>query len=282
MAKDQFQSTEELHIHVGPFISKVDGSEITDDSVTLTVKAPDGTVLTYSLTRPTDVDADTGYWKKELTTTVYNDHGTGVLKEWLTKAISSNSNAMVQRKIYFWGDYTDDITTGKAAAVAAQAAAESADGKCTTIEAVTSALPTFPSDPADESALEAVISALQGDVTAVKAVTDVLPVFPSDPADESALEAVIAAVQGDVTAIKAKTDVPTALADQTTLSSVASNVNTIKTGVAQLQTIAKGHWKVVGYQLLLYDEMDAVIVRFNLYDDVGAPTNSRIFERVPV
>ena len=315
MAKSQFQSTEDLLIRLPPFISTEDGSYfLVGSDCTLVVVKPDGTLYAGAIDAPAQ-DANTGHWKSRIAAAHY------IQGVWTIKATSTDTGALEQFREIIWGDYVDDITltktqattaasqattaasqatTAASQATAAASSAASADGKCTTIAAVTSALPTFPSDPADESALEAVIAgvstklgtpvsdihtelvAVKSDTADIKAVTAALPVFPSDPADESALEAVIAAVQGDVTTIKAKTDVPSAIADQTTLSSVASNINTIKTGVAQLQTIAKGHWKVVGYQLILYDETEAVIVRFNLYDDLGQPTNSRIFERRPV
>jgi hypothetical protein len=302
MAKDQFQSTENIEIRLPPFTSKSDGSEVSDEvDVTLKITKPNGTTLSdVTLTRASDVDANTGYWKYSLLVANYME-GT-----WLVKAISNGGTAAFnQRKVYNWGEYVDDITAAKTAAEAAeiaagaaQTAAESADGKCTAIQAKTDNLP---SDPADESLLEAAIAGVQADATAIKAVTDALPTFPSDPADESTLEAAIgaldtklgapvgasvsadvAAVKSDTAAIKLKTDVPAEIASALAVSTISTNLATVKNIVTELQTITKGHWKVVGYQLILYDEMDAVIQRFNLYDDVGAPTNSRIFERVPV
>lgn len=41
-------------------------------------------------------------------------------------------------------------------------------------------------------------------------------------------------------------------------------------------------WKVVGNQLLVYDDdKTTVLFTFNLFDDAGSPTMLRIFERVP-
>lgn len=244
MAKDQFQSAEHIEIRLSPFTSRVDGTEVTDDTtVTLKITKPNGDALAdvtlLRATGATVVDPNTGMWKYQLNVSNYAP-GT-----WLVKALSSGGvSAFNQRKVYTWGDYVDDITLTKTQATNAASSASSADGKCTTIAAVTSALPTFPSDPADESLLESAITAVES-------------------------------------AVMARLGIPTASIAED-LAAVAVNVGTTKTVVQELQTITKGHWKIVGTQLLLYDALGSVLVRFNLFDDLGQPTNTRIYERVPV
>ena len=154
MAKDQFQSAEHIEIRLSPFTSRVDGTEVVDDTtVTLKITKPNGDALAdvtlLRATGATVVDPNTGMWKYQLNVSNYAP-GT-----WLVKALSSGgASAFNQRKVYTWGDYVDDITVAKTQATNAASSASSADGKCTTIAAVTSALPTFPSDPASQTTLD--------------------------------------------------------------------------------------------------------------------------------
>lgn len=63
----------------------------------------------------------------------------------------------------------------------------------------------------------------------------------------------------------------------------AAAQTTLQTTANDLHKVAFGRWKIIGTQLILYD-VDGVtpIVTFNLKDDLGAASNIRIFERVPV
>jgi hypothetical protein len=276
MAKFQFQSTEDLLIRLPPFIKSTDGTYIyTGDTCAVVVVKPGGTLYGSAVTMTRD--ANTGHWTGSIPLA---DHEHGV---WLVKATSSGvAGALEQFREYAWGDYVDDITLTKTQATNAASSASSADGKCTTIQSKTDNLP---SDPADQSLLAADIAAVKGDTAAVKLVTDGLPTFPSDPADESALEAVIAAVQGDVTAIKAKTDVPVEIASAAAVGAVQSDLTTVKTDTTFIKRMQGGRWKILGTQLVCY-YLDGVVwtefTRFNLKDDTGAPTQTRIFEREPV
>lgn len=60
----------------------------------------------------------------------------------------------------------------------------------------------------------------------------------------------------------------------------AQNTNTLATTIRKIQT---NRWKVVSNQLILYDDDKTTpFLIFNLFDDAGAPTMGKIFERVPV
>lgn len=79
-----------------------------------------------------------------------------------------------------------------------------------------------------------------------------------------------ASVSVDVAAVK--TDTASAL---TQIAAVAADVN-------NLEKVALGKWKIQGTQLILYEADGTTPFRtFNLLDDAGAPSNTRIFERVP-
>jgi hypothetical protein len=256
--KTQFQSTEKLRIRLPPFLNKNDWSYIMGtDVATLYIKCPDGTVLQTGVDGvPTPTyDTDVHMWSVDLDVSYYTAHADPSTDEWKVYATSNDANYVPQWASYMWGDYVDDVTEAKTSA-------SSADDKCTTIQAKTDNLP---SDPADESLLEAAIRGVQADTTAIKAVTDALPTFPSDPADESLLEAAIAAVSADVTAMQ--TDVET-------LKNVAVGKWVIDTVNNQLVLSrwdtggGGGHW--VEFQ------------RFDLLDKDGNPSSSKIYARIPV
>lgn len=80
-----------------------------------------------------------------------------------------------------------------------------------------------------------------------------------------------ASVSADIAAVKVDT------------ADTRTKVTTIQTDVAILKKIAIGRWKIQGTQLILY-ELDGTTPykTFNLLDDTATPSNTRIFERVPV
>lgn len=130
MPKFQFQSTEDLLIRIPPFIKSSDGTYIyTGDTCSVVVVKPGGTLYGSSVTMTRD--ANTGHWTGSIPLA---DHEHGV---WLVKATSAGvAGALEQFREYTWGDYVDDFAT---------------------IKAKTNNLP---SDPADESLLEAAITAI--------------------------------------------------------------------------------------------------------------------------
>lgn len=80
-----------------------------------------------------------------------------------------------------------------------------------------------------------------------------------------------ASVSADVAAVKSDT--------ASTLTQVNASADILET----LELIGAGRWKIQGTQLIVYDS-DGVtpLLTFNLKDDLGNPSNTRIFERVPV
>ncbi len=67
------------------------------------------------------------------------------------------------------------------------------------------------------------------------------------------------------------------------VSSIAATLAGMSPMLEALYRIGVGRWKIQGTQLLIYDEDNtSVLLSFNLKDDVGAPTSTRIFERAPV
>lgn len=153
----------------------------------------------------------------------------------------------------WWGD--DTIAVGGTVQTAGDVPAlintldDYVDTEIAAIKAKTDNLPT---DPADESLLEAaiadlktyvdtevaaILAAVDTEVAAIKAKTDNLP---TDPADESLLEAAIADlktyVDTEVAAIKAKTDnLPTDPADESLLEAAIADLKTyVDTEVAAI------------------------------------------------
>jgi len=73
----------------------------------------------------------------------------------------------------------------------------------------------------------------------------------------------------------AVTEIQTGLATSSALSAIAAKVN-------DLEAVALGRWEVTDNQLVLY-ELDGTtpLATFDLFDDSGSPSMTRIFERVP-
>ena len=64
---------------------------------------------------------------------------------------------------------------------------------------------------------------------------------------------------------------------------VSADITDINTKLDTLEAVAVGRWRVVGDQLILYQlDGTTALATFNLFDDSGDPSSTRIFERVPV
>lgn len=150
---------------------------------------------------PTDTDTLVAYVKQLINVLV----GSAGVVAYPAAAAPGNgvSLAEVLRSVY---DDTNE-TQGKLPTNKFMGSSTAAD-KDDEIDAIKAKTDNLPSDPADQSALEALINAVDDfvdtEVAAIKAKTDNLP---SDPADQSALEALINAVDDfvdtEVASIKA-------------------------------------------------------------------------------
>ena len=283
MPKGQFQSTESMLVAFPPFVDKTTGSYILGtDTCTLTIKKPDNSVSTVSMT----YDSDVNMWTYTISSGSYQQG------KWMFKAVSNNAGALNQYKIEHWGDYVDDITVAKTQATtaatqstAAASSAASADSKATAIQAKTDNLPSSPAAVGSAMTLAdgAITSAklasgvIDGNATGIKAKTDLIT---SDPATQTSL-----------LAVKAKTDnlpsVPASQADVAAATSEATNAKNAalssSSDVTFLKKIAANRWRVHGTQLVTYqDDGVTVLKAFDLFDETGAPSGTRIFERVPV
>ena len=110
MAKTQFISGEVLQITLPPFTDNTTGLPITaGDSVTLTIKRPDNTLLPSP---PVPArDGDTDFWQATVPVVSFQEG------EWLIKAESDDVNAIDQYVSLTWGDYVDDIVEARQAAM---------------------------------------------------------------------------------------------------------------------------------------------------------------------
>jgi hypothetical protein len=71
-----------------------------------------------------------------------------------------------------------------------------------------------------------------------------------------------------------------ALAQATTAATEATAAAAAALIIRKVET---NRYKIVGTQLIIYDDNGTTPFKtFNLFDDVGSPTSTRIFERVPV
>lgn len=79
---------------------------------------------------------------------------------------------------------------------------------------------------------------------------------------------------------------PAAASVSEDIADVKSDTSLIPTVAPMIETLHRigvGRWKIQGTQLLIYeDDETTVLMAFNLKDDNGAASNTRIFERMPV
>lgn len=67
------------------------------------------------------------------------------------------------------------------------------------------------------------------------------------------------------------------------VDAVYQTINVMSGTLSQLYKINFGRWKIVNDQMIFYsDDNLTEVVRFNLFDDVGAPNQDSVFERVKV
>jgi hypothetical protein len=83
------------------------------------------------------------------------------------------------------------------------------------------------------------------------------------------------AIDADAISASAVAEIQNGLVTSGDLSTILSTLET-------LEAVAIGRWRVIGDQLILY-ELDGTtpLVTFDLFDDSGNPSMTRIFERVP-
>lgn len=79
------------------------------------------------------------------------------------------------------------------------------------------------------------------------------------------------------------------LQNTTDLTSVVSDIGliqiditAIEAGLAFMQAIEAGEWKIENDQMIFYNSLSTEVARFNLFDQYGAPSMVNVFRRVPV
>lgn len=176
------------------------------------------------------------------------------------------------------GAMSSNVVT--AAAVAADAVTEIQAGLATSAEAA-----------AIQADIASAQAAVQADIASVQADTDNiqtrLPAALIGGRMDASVGAMAAgvvtaaavatnAIDADALAADAVGEIQAGLATNATLLEVSAKVDS-------LEAAALGRWEVTGNQLILY-EMDGTtpLATFNLFDDTGTPSMTRIFERVPV
>jgi len=163
------------------------------------------------------------------------------------------------------------------------------------IDAIKAKTDNLPVDPADESLIEAAITAIGDSIRGADA--DTLKTL-SDQLDLTALEATLTAIKGagwateTLKAIKDAVDangndIDDAIGNQTIMD---GKLDTIGTGIATAQTDLtyvkqkeRGRWKIANNQLTHYEDDGVTPLRvFNLFNKDGAASNENPYERVPV
>ncbi len=98
-----------------------------------------------------------------------------------------------------------------------------------------------------------------------------------------ATSSALSSVASSVTSVDTKIGTPAAASVSADIASVKSTVDGTQTTVTELHKIEVGRWKIQNNQLLLFDTNGTTVIRtFDLLDDEGNPSMTKIFERNPV
>ena len=249
--KDQFQSVEALRVRFPPFIDKTPGEEIIGtDTCSVFYKKPNGTTDSASATWDDYIEI----WTLDLAIGVY------MQGEWAFKATSDDPNARAQRKVLMWGDYVENLD-------------ETVASRATQDQILSDATP-FPG----------------ADVALIEAKTTALPAIPASQGDVTdARDSVMGVDDRDLTGIQDLIGAPTTTltAEVSAAKTAAEGAETQATAAAALSLIVRkmvaNGWKVQGTQLIVYDDDGVSIYKlFDLKDDSGNPSGTRVFQRVPV
>lgn len=274
MAKTEFQSSEDLTLTFEPFINPATGLVIeSGDTVSIVATAPDSSHPTPAATR----DATTKIWSASILASSF------LAGKWLFRATSSDGSAPnPQYRTIYWG------------AGAVQNAANIA-----AIKAKTDNLPAAPAATGDvtsavtsiEGAIEGVgahtlaeIYSRLGAPTGASIAADVATVQTrlGSPVGAS-LSADLAAVKADTASAVTKLGTPVGASLSADVAAVKAASDVAVTQATLARKAQTNRDKVQGTQLVLFDDDGTTPLRtWNLFDDGGVPTSTRIFERVPV
>ena len=174
----------------------------------------------------------------------------------------------------------------------------------TTAQAIKGKTDNLPTDPADQSAVEAAITTAESNIRGadsddLKTLSDQLDVAQADldnpdqyKADISGLapageyDAELAAIQADLDdPDQYKADL-TSVALEATLQLVKTETDKIpslESLLAFISSIEGGRWRIVNNQMIFYEDDNVTeVARFNLFDSDGQPAETDVFERVRV
>jgi hypothetical protein len=255
-------------------------------------------------------------WYVDLTATLPDQAG-----EWRFKAVSSNPNAFPQWKTLHIADYVDKIDASVSTrATPAQILSDLTPFSGSNIESDVGIIDTKIGSPvtsvsADLAVVDGVVDAIKvktDKIDDVKAKTDLIPAVPAAQGDVTGAVTSIkglsdksitdintklgtpvgATISDDIALTKAAADDAKTAADDAELaaaeasgyaSTAATQATAAATGVDDIKKVQFGRWKIDGTQLVLYESDDVTeLMRFNLFDNTGSPSATRIFERVPV
>ncbi len=72
------------------------------------------------------------------------------------------------------------------------------------------------------------------------------------------------------------------LAKEATISSVSTKIDNMQTIINNLMDATTGRWEILNNQMIFYRSDNSVLMRFNLFDKAGNPTETSVYDRVPV
>lgn len=92
-----------------------------------------------------------------------------------------------------------------------------------------------------------------------------------------------ASISADVAAVHSRIGAPVGASISADVASIKADAVSMLSDLSDLYQLGAGRWRVQGTQLIVYgpDDVTPLLV-FDLKDDAGVPSGTRVFERVPV
>lgn len=247
----RFKSTENIEITVPPFINILNGLQITTGSETVTVNYVKPDASTGSSTATWNSTSKSWYFSVST--------GSYMQGLWRFSFSSSDANTHLQSRDVYWGGYVENID-----------------------------------DTISSRAASSALTTAQTDITAIKAKTDNLP---SDPADESQVEAAItaavASIKGgdsrDLTEVYDKADDVYVRLGAPAGLSIAADISDVQTIADLVRKYMTNKKEIVdsgpdaNREIVYDDNGTSVLQKFDLFDQLGNPTTGpTIFSKEPV
>lgn len=283
MAKGQFQQSEVLQVRFPAFINGTTGAYIIGtDTATVSLVKPGGAAYAGNPVAMS-FNATSNIWSVDIPTVDF------VVGEWQMKAVSNDAAALPQFKILHWGDYVDDVTATRKK-LDSQLQRNLGEVKQSIAETF---VVTFTDQDGDTLnaivATDVTLELLKAGAATSRVLTAPEFVFVSAGRYKIILPTTDFDTLGDLRlkltdAVSGATAIVTAAVVASTAADAATSAAAADAKALIIRKIQTNRWKVDAglKQFIVYDD-DGVtpLYVFDIYDDTGVATSTRIYERVP-